>query len=243
RNTRQATDALAAYGKFNEVLVREAPADFDSEMQKLAPDYWRGALAQAGGEDRQALDLGRVLAPKVEQLRPPDEGQRRTKSLVLRLLRFSLAQSAYELKDYTSAERGMALVHQLRKQQPWDEVSDKRDIAFEQAFAALVLTRLNRTDDAQKLIAPALKFERELSSRNRDDVSQRYELAVALYVAAAAGLGDAPAQLAESSALMDKLPQEMRALRDVTIWRERIAEERSRRPTKSGASRRSRGGS
>jgi len=231
RNTRQATDALAAYRKFNEVLLRGAPADFDSEMQKLAPDYWRVAIAQASGEDRQALELGRVLAPKVEQLKPPDEGQRRTKSLVLRLLRFSLAQSAYELKDYTSADREMALVDELRKQQPWNEVSDRRDIAFEQAFAALVLTRLNRIDDAQKLIAPALKFERELSSRNRDDVSQRFELAVALYVAAAAGLGDANAQLSEASALMEKLPPEMRALRDVTLWRQRIAEERPRRPT------------
>ena len=38
-----------------------------------------------------------------------------------------------------------------------------------------------------------------------------------------------PAQLTEASALMDKLPPEMRALRDVTLWRDRIAEERSRR--------------
>jgi len=228
-NVKQAADALAAYGKLNESLARDAPPGFDEELRKLAPEYWRMAVAQATGEDRRALDLGSALEPKSEQMKPADEGTRRIKNFVLRGVHLAMAQAAYTLKDYADADREMMQVAELRRQQPWPEVMDKRDIAFEQAFSALVLTRLNRREDAQKVITPVLKFERELSPRNRDDPSQRYELAVALYVAAVAGLGDTPAQLTEASALMDKLPPEMRALRDVTLWRDRIAEERSRR--------------
>ena len=230
-NVKQASDALAAFGKLNDALARDATPGFDEDLRKLTPEYWRMGVAQVTGDDRRTIELGTLLIPKSERVEPADEGQRRTKNLVLRTMHVAMAQSAYMLKDYASANRAMTQVQELRRQQPWPEVMDKRDIAFEQAFSALVLTRLDRGEDAQKLIAPVLKFERELSLRNRDDPTQRYELAVALYVAAEAGLGDAPAQLAEASVLMDKLPTEMRALRDVTLWRERIAGERSRRPT------------
>jgi Novel STAND NTPase 1 len=227
-NAKQAADAFAAYGKFNDSLARDASPGFDEQLRTVAPEFWRAVLTQAAGDDRRALELGSAVAPKLDQVKPADEGQRRTKSFVLRVLHYAMAQSAYALKDYARAEREITLVQELRKQQPWNELSDKRDIAFEQAFAALVLARLDRQEDAQKLIAPVLKFERELSPRNRDDPAQHYELAAALYAASVAGLGNAPAQLAEAGALMDKLPPEMRALRDVTVWRERIAEERSR---------------
>jgi hypothetical protein len=94
---------------------------------------------------------------------------------------------------------------------------------------ALVLTRLGRTEEAQKLAAAALKFERELVARNRDSAYQRFELAQALYVAAIAGLGDANVQLAEADAIIKKLPAEMQKLRNVTVWQERITEEQARR--------------
>ena len=187
-------------------------------------------VVQASGDDQRAIDLGREVAPKIEQLKPSDESQRTTKNYWLRSVHFPMAQSAYMRKDYAAADREMTQVLDSRRQRPWNETGDKRDIAFEQAFAALVLARLDRQADAQRLIGPALKFQRDLSPRNHDDPSQRYELAVALYVAAVAGLGNGAAQLAEASALMDKLPAEMRGLRDVTVWRERIADERSRRP-------------
>jgi len=148
---------------------------------------------------------------------------------VLRGVHFSTATSAYALKDYATAEREMTQVLELRKQVPTRTTSDKREAAFEQMIAALTLARLNRQEDAQKLIAPALKYERELSPLNHDDPFQRLELAIALYVATISGIGDPASQLAEANALMEKFPPEMRRLKDVAIWQERIAEERSRR--------------
>ena len=229
-NKRQAEDAFAAQAKFGEYLVSQEPAgSYAKALQSLLSDVTRLNVAQAEGDDRLATDVGRAVTPKLEQLQPTDEVQRRTKNLMLRVTRWPLAQSAYALKDYATAEREMAQVLELRQRQPYPELGDRREIAYEQAFAALVLARLNRLAEAQQRIAPVLKFERELYARNRDNPAQRWELAVALYVASVAGLGDAGAQLAEANALMDKLPSEMRALRDVALWRERIVEERARR--------------
>ena len=230
-NAKQAADALAVHGKLVEYLDRER---YFQQLRPRGPDAARRIIGARSSRRRPATIGGRsnwasAVLPKIEQIKTADEAERRTKNSILRGIHWSMAQSAYALKDYATAQREMTQLLELRRQEPWEAVADKREIAFEQAFTALTLARLDRQADAQKLIVPVLKFERELTPRNRDDPSQRFELAVALYVASVAGLGDAQAQLAEASAIVDKLPAEMRQLRDMTLWRERIAEERTRR--------------
>jgi hypothetical protein len=100
---------------------------------------------------------------------------------------------------------------------------------MEQTFAAQVKLRLGKTAEAQAIVAPALALQRELATRNVDDPSQFLEHAAVLCTAAAAGLGDPARQLAEASALVAKLPPEMRRLSFVAFWRDRIDETRSRR--------------
>jgi hypothetical protein len=143
----------------------------------------------------------------------------------LRSVLFAMARSAYALKDYATAERLTTQLLEVRKREPTRTLGAKREAAFERAFAALVLARLDRRADAQQLIAPVLKFERELSPRDLDDPSQRLELATALYVAAVAGLGNPGAQLTEAAALVDRLPVEMRQLSSTSRVRSHIAEE------------------
>lgn len=228
-NAAQANEALAVNARLTDWESSRAPAGSFLKASRLVfPDAWRVSVSLLLGDPRRALDLGLPLIPKLEQLQPVDEPQRQLRSNVLRGVRFAVAQSAYVLKDYPAAEREMTQVLELRKQVPNRTTSDKREAAVEQAFAALVLARANRQEDAQKLIAPVLKFQRELSARNREDPTQRFELAVTLYVAAVAGLGDLASQMSEANALMDKLPPEMRRLKAVAIWLDRIAEERSR---------------
>jgi hypothetical protein len=226
---KQAEEALALRGKWQPYLEASAPSAFDATAWKETDGYFRFVAAQAAGEHRRVLESGPPMIARISALKPQDEGQRRNLDVWLRQMNLSLAQSAVALKDYAMAERAMARVMELRTHQSWLELGDKRDIAFETAFAALVLARLDRKAEAQKLVAPVLEFERSLSPRNRDDPTQRVELALALFAASVAGLGDATAQLAEASSLMDKLPAEMKALNDVTLFRESIAEERSRR--------------
>jgi len=88
---------------------------------------------------------------------------------------------------------------------------------------------LNQPEAARTLIVPALKFQRDLAPRNVDDPNQRLDLSAALYVAALAGVGNPAAQLAEASALVDKLPTEMKGLKYVVDWTGRIADEQKNR--------------
>jgi len=76
--------------------------------------------------------------------------------------------------------------------------------------------------EAQAVIAPVVKLQRGLFARNHDDYRQHLELASVLYASALAGGGDRRALLAEASALIAGLPAEMRSLKSVVLWRERV---------------------
>ena len=229
-NRKAAEEAIVENRRLVDWLVANAPAgSFSRALQATGVDAWRVALSQILGDDQRALDLGRTIVPRIEQLKPEDADQLRIKNIYLRFVLIAMSDSAYALKDYATAERLMTRVLEVRKQEPIRTVGVKRGAASEQTSAALILTRLNRQSDAQQLIAPVLKFERELTPRNHDDPSQRLELANALYVAAVTSLGDRAAQLTEAAKLVDGLPPEMRQLRSTSLIRDRIAEEQKGR--------------
>jgi hypothetical protein len=223
-------EALAINARTAKWVAEHAPAgSFLLESRALQPEIWRLYTLPTRGEYQQALERAAVLLPRLEALKPQDVQQREGHNNTLRSVHERIAFSAYALKDYATAERAMRKVLELRAKVPTERTSDRRDLEEQRIFMALVLTRLGRTEEAQKLAAAALKFERELVARNRDSAYQRFELAQALYVAAIAGLGDANVQLAEADAIIKKLPAEMQKLRNVTVWQERITEEQARR--------------
>ena len=229
-NRKESDEALAAGRRLLEMLAARSPAGtFTAVLPMTAPEVWNVAAWQARGDDARALDAGRAVLPKLDALRADDPEQKRVKFYFQRILLRSMARSAYALKDYAAASRYMAGVAEIDKGRPRHGMGEKREIVNEQAFAALVLARLNRLPEAQALAAESLKFERELSPRNVDDPSQRLDLAISLYVAAVSGLGDRAAQLAEAAALVDRLPAGTRALASTTQWRARIAEEQKTR--------------
>jgi hypothetical protein len=223
-------EALATNARTAKWVAEHAPAgSYLRESRALGPDTWRLYTLPLRGEDRQALERAAALLPRLEALKPQDVQQREVQNNVLRSVHWVVARSAYALKDYATAERATTKVLELHAKVPTERTSDRRELEEERIFMALVLARLGRTDEAQKLAAASLKYERALAARNRDSAYQRFELAEALYVAAVAGLGDAKAQLAEADAIMKKLPVEMQKLSNVAIWQQRIAEEQARR--------------
>jgi tetratricopeptide (TPR) repeat protein len=225
-NRKQAEDALAENRRLVDWIVANTPPNtFMSALHVPESDVWRIGAAFNLGDYQRALEIGRTVVPKLEQLKPEDAGQKGLKKIFLRSSLFPMAQSAYMLKDYATAEKYMTQILELQKYQPRLTLGEMRISAFEQAYAALVLARLNRQADAQQLIVPALKVERELSPRNHDDPSQRLELATALFAAAVAGQGDPVAQLTEAADLIDRLPSEMRQLRSTSMIRNGIADE------------------
>jgi hypothetical protein len=229
---REAEAALALAASHNGWVSENAPAgSWDRLSRPAFRKIWPVAVADALGDHRAALELGRVAAPDLDRLKPSvPSASTREYAFVRLILHHAMATSAYALGDFSAADREMALVLAAR-----NELRDSDDIrggVYERTFAALVKVRLDQPAEARALIEPALKFQRELAKRNVDDPSQRIDLAAALCVAAVAGVGDSAAQLAEAATLMDKLPPEMKRLSYVEIWRNRIADARSgRRPT------------
>lgn len=89
---------------------------------------------------------------------------------------------------------------------------------------ALALTGERRTDEARRIIEPIVKYHRELAGRNHGDQQQHVELARALYAQALVEPEHRTALLQEASSLFDSVPAQMRALRSVRVWRDRVHE-------------------
>jgi tetratricopeptide (TPR) repeat protein len=229
-NRREAEAALALGAKHNNwVSENAATGSWEALSRPIYRDIWPVAVAEALGDRRIALELGRAVSPQLDRLEPRQPTARREYAFTHVVLRVPLAQAAYALEDFARADRELARVAEFRQVLGDEDFNDVRAGVFERTLAALVKVRLGEAAQARALIEPALAFQRELAARNVDDPSQHLELAAALCVAAAAGVGDPARQLAEASALLDRLPAEMKRASYVAFWRERIDEARARR--------------
>ncbi len=229
-NRREADEALALGASHIEWVSKNAATGSWNQLSR--PVYrriWPVTVAEALGDYRGALEQGRVAAPELDRLKPPQGAEFFGYTFSRLILHNAMATSAYALGDFAAADREMALVMEARKQLGDTDLGVVRAGVAERTFAALVKVRLKQPEAARALVGPALKFQRELSPRNLDDPTQRLDLAAALYVSAMAGVGNPPAQLAEAAALVDKLPAEMKGLKFVENWRSRIAEEQKGR--------------
>jgi hypothetical protein len=93
----------------------------------------------------------------------------------------------------------------------------------------MILARQGKLVDARQAIDPALEYHRRLAALGGDDLTQRFELAQALYAAALAYPDQRRALLAEAARTIDGLPAHMSRLRSVALVRGWIAEEQKRR--------------
>ena len=231
---REAEEAMATATAHNAWVAENAPpGSWDRLSRPVYRKIWPVALAEAFGDHREALELGRSVAPELDRLKTAQGSSGQEYAYARIILHGPMATAAYALGDFPAADREMAIVMATRhKELGNNDLGEVRSGVAERTFAALVKLRLNQLDEARALIVPALKFQRDLAPRNVDDPSQRLDMACALYVAALAGVGDPAAQLAEADALMNKLPSEMKRLAYVEVWRARISEARAgRRPS------------
>lgn len=132
-------------------------------------------------------------------------------------------QADYLLGNYAQAERAERIAIERRHQFQDQQVADRRDIAIKSTWLAMALARQGRVDEAAKLIAPVIVYDRQLLTRNHGDQFLPYELAGALYAVALCEPARAPALLREAATLIDSIPAELRATTDIRMWRERIA--------------------
>jgi hypothetical protein len=222
--------ALALHAKLNAWISPRLPADsFEAKYYRYSEEWWRAISEQQLGDLRPALEHGRTLVPKLESIMPDNRARYMPFGNGLTNTYLWLAQAAYVLDDAASAERFATRGLEVRKLFGIMDLGDKRLVANLQAIRGLALAKVGRVEEAQAQAAAALKAHRELAALKRDDPSQAFEVATALYAAAVVGKTNQAAMLAEAATLMDKLPPEMQHMASVRMWRERIAAERAAR--------------
>jgi hypothetical protein len=240
-NREAAADALQSNDRLIDVAIRDLPPD--SYGRSILPErlryygfvitgvgYGAYGVPLAAGNWEELRKLAKASAQRLEQIKPPDADRELDRSRMLRLAYRAQAEASYRLKDYAAAEAEIGRARELGRKIPMRTLTEKRDDAVEVMQAAAVAARLGKTAEAQALIEPVLKLERDLYARaDNDDQVQRVEYAQTLYIASLAGLGKKQAQLAEAAAVLDALSPETRGLVSTRRLRAEIAAEQGAR--------------
>jgi tetratricopeptide (TPR) repeat protein len=221
---------LADYRRYVDVATRDLPPDSFSRLAFVNFTEFLSHAQLLADEDWKAVhDLTEARQKRIESMKPVDDGQKRTKNVLLLNAYREMAGASYRLKAIATAEAEITKAVDLRKVVPPRTLDERRDAMDDQILRAMILAKLGRHTEAQEAIAPALKFHRELQARHHDDLTQRIQLAQALYAKAIAGGGSEAASLKEAAALIDGLPPMMRTLKSTSIIRGDIAEEQGGR--------------
>jgi len=184
-----------------------------------------------GGAAAAALQLDdlpaarRIAQDAMNQVRPlkPEQGVQENEKYITLFWAANIAGHAeYLMGEYFAAEREQREALAARKKFVTETIGDQRNVAEISTWLAMAIAKQGRLAEAAAVIAPVVKFERELAAKNRDDKWLPYELACALYVQARTDMQKSAALLREASTLMDGLAPTLRPLHDVRRWRERI---------------------
>jgi tetratricopeptide (TPR) repeat protein len=241
-NRQAAEAALAANRRLIDRAIRGLPPD--SFGRSFLPEflgyygypttglgYGAYALPLAAGDYETLRKDARASARRLEQIKSPTPQQELDKNRSLEVAYRTAAEASYRLKDYAAADAEIKRALEIRKAIPIRTLQEERDAGNQLMLAATIAARMERYAEAQQIIEPVLKLHRRLYARGKDneDLSQRVELAQALYVSALAAPGQKTSPLTEAAAIVDALPPAMRRQISITVVRDRIAEEQKTR--------------
>lgn len=208
--------------------VGTADAGLRPTLQMLEASFAVGP--QVAAHDYQSARRILLAAVPDATIVPPTDGRAAfIWNFTVMAVQQALADAEYNLKNYADAEKAIrkSIAAGAQVANPTNE--RKRFAAQNQILLAMILARLDRLAEAQQAIAPALKLQRELQARNKEDLTQRIELAQTLYASALAGDGNGSAELTEAAAIIDALPPVMRNLKSTQFIRNNIAAEQTSR--------------
>jgi tetratricopeptide (TPR) repeat protein len=131
-------------------------------------------------------------------------------------------EAEYLAGDYAAAEKSLNEAIEARTHWPMNTDDTRREQVEASTVLALALAGEQRSAEAQRLIDPIVKYHRALAARNHGDEQQHIELARALYAEAMIEPANRTVLLREAATLFDSVPAQMRALRSVQLWRERV---------------------
>jgi tetratricopeptide (TPR) repeat protein len=227
---REAEAALADLGKFREVALKPVPpGKFERTTAEIFFDRFQGTLMMIDGDYAAARRWARERHQTAEKLATSSPGEERAKAFLLLQTQRRVAQASLRMRQYADAEADVRQAIAHRNSIPPRSLDEQREAMDDQILLAIAIARQGRRAEAQQVIAPALKFHRDLAARGGDDQTQRLQLAQALYASALAGGATERVALAEAARLIDGLSPELRALKSTELIRGDIAEEQKHR--------------
>ena len=182
--------------------------------------------------ERDDLESARRIATDVsqelQQTKPASPVQRTQVGSSLFYALHALGRSEYQLGHFAAAEDAERKALAARKEWGYQSMFDKRDLGEVNTWLAMALARQGKNAEAAQTIAPVVKFQRELATRNHGDRWLPLELAAALYAQALIDIKHGAEALHEAATLVDGLPATIRNLHDVQQWRTKIQESRAK---------------
>ncbi len=204
--------ALWPEGSFWQRMLRLNDQRVTLRLQMLRGDYQRVMY--------DASDL----AARLQSIAPDNGYDRDYQADWLRQLYMLAAESALALNDFPHTEQySRSAIEALLRTDP-HTIWDLRPVYQARALHALALARLGRQAEAQAELAPALQQQRALVAKGTEDQMMRLELARSLLASSWVAPASAAADLQQAQSLIAGLPAEMRALKTVVFWRQRIDE-------------------
>jgi len=180
-----------------------------------------GAAFEAGDLQRAQRLVGENIA-ELLATKPHAGLQTSQKYITLFVAYHYQGRIEYLLGDYAGAEKSERASIESRRHSTTEAVLDKRDLGELSTWLAMAVARQGRLAEAAELIAPVVKFQRELAGKNHGDQWLNLELAAALYAQALTDKVHAAALLHEAAAKIDALPAALRAMHDIRLWRDLI---------------------
>jgi len=228
-NRKGAEAALGEWRRLVARAVKDLPPDSFDRIAGMARIEVVGVTRLLADEDpQQARSAAQARLLRIEALKPATPGQERTRNFLLLNINRQIAVAEFRLGHYDTAEVTIRKAMRYLKLVPPRTLSDERDASDDQMLLAICLARLGRYEEARQSAEPALRFQRQLQSQANDDLSQRVQLAQALFATAVASGGRGYATLKEAAAYIDALPTPMRGLRSTMTLRRWIADEQRR---------------
>jgi tetratricopeptide (TPR) repeat protein len=218
-----AESALSSATKFVVTLRSSEPAgsvvplfaECGMRLGQQAGALWRG-------DNAAARRIGADIIVLVQGIQPKGGFQNFYKYLCVFYPDRLKGEAEYLLGDYPSAEHSLREALEARTHWPMNTDDGRREQVEVSTVLALSLAAQGRGAEAKQLIDPIVKYHRGLAARNHGDQQQHVELARALYAQAQIDPAQRAALLQEAARLIDSVPPQMRALRSIQLWRNRV---------------------
>lgn len=225
-----AAAALAQSDRLVERDIKPTSSAFQTSLARQWRENAQAWVLLANGDAAGALKHTREALVVADSLDPPNKAAAEFKQRVR--LRMLLAMATAQLRLGNPAPAETAARAALAAWQPLprrDYLGSEQQGAAIKALLAQATARQGRLGEAGEVLRPALKYQRELHAKQREDRQQHFELAHALYVSALVEAAQRSARLAEASAILDGLPPAMNRMKTAQVLRGWIAEEQKRR--------------